>query len=100
MGGRSGLIYMVSLVLNSSVLLMSSKAGGSLFHSRMVRGPEAVFVFITVTLNCEELWLYSSKSGCVRAKVVVFGQNLFFSGQVFVHGLKLMYSGKGGCIRA
>ena len=33
-GGRSGLIYMVSFVLNSSVLLMSSTAGGSLFHSR------------------------------------------------------------------
>ena len=30
MGGRSGLIYMISLVLNSSVLLMSSTAGGKL----------------------------------------------------------------------
>ena len=46
-GGRSGLIYMVSLVLNSSVLLMSSTAGGSLFHSRMVRG--------------QKLFLYSSQ---------------------------------------
>ena len=32
-------------------------------------------------------WFYSRKSGCLRAKVVVFGQ-------------KLLYSGKSGCIRA
>ena len=27
--------------------------------------------------NC--IWLYSGKSGCVREKVVVFGQKLFYS---------------------
>ena len=31
-------------------------------------------------------WLYSGKSGCIRAKFVVFGQ-------------KRLYSGKGGCNR-
>ena len=34
MGGRSGLIYMVSFVLNSSVLLMSSTAGGSMVRDQ------------------------------------------------------------------
>ena len=62
MGGRSGLIYMVSLVLNSSVLLMSSTAGGKLVPLADGAGPEAVFVFITVTLNCEEF--HGVRSSC------------------------------------
>ena len=33
-----------------------------------------------------ERWLYLDKSGCIRAKVNVFGQ-------------KWMYSGKSGCIQ-
>ena len=36
-------------------------------------------------------WLYSSKSGCIRAKVVLFRQKLLYSGKVVVFG-------KSGCI--
>ena len=58
-------------------------------------------------------WLYPSKvvvfgqSGCIRAKVVVVGQNLLYSNKsgcngakVVVFGQKWLYSGKSGCIRA
>ena len=38
-------------------------------------------------------WLYLGKSGCIRAKVVVFGQNWLFSG-------KLIVFRQSGCVRA
>ena len=38
-------------------------------------------------------WLYSGKSGCIRAKVDVFGQR----GCILA---KRLYSGKSECIRA
>ena len=41
-----------------------------------------------------EKWFYSGKSGCIREKVVVFGQMWLYSGK------KWLYSGKSGCIRA
>ena len=37
-------------------------------------------------------WLYSGKSGCIRAKVVVFRQSRGIRG-------KWLYSGKSGCSR-
>ena len=56
-------------------------------------------------------WLYST-DGCVRKKVVVFGQNLFFSAKYLYSGKtyyirakcyfsrkKWLYSGKSGCVR-
>ena len=58
-------------------------------------------------------WLYSGKSGCVRAKVVVFEKIVcipgmwLYSGKVVVFGKKIVvirqncpYSGKSGCIWA
>ena len=57
-------------------------------------------------------WLFSGKSGVIRAKVVVFrqknvvfGQELLYSGKlvvfgkVVVFGQKCLYSGKSCCIR-
>ena len=44
--------------------------------------------------------LYSCKSGCARAKVVVFGQKWLYSGKVVFFGQKLSYSGKRALIRA
>ena len=38
-------------------------------------------------------WLQSGKSGCIRAKVVLFGQNCYIWAKVVVVG-------KNGCIRA
>ena len=38
-------------------------------------------------------WLYTDKSGCIRVKVVVFGQKLCFRTKVVVFG-------QGGCLRA
>ena len=35
-------------------------------------------------------WLYSCKSGCFCAKVVVFGQDGCFKAKVIVFGLKLL----------
>ena len=56
--------------------------------------------------------LYLAKTGCIRAKVVVFWQKWLFSGKIVVIGenwlysmkvviigKKLLYSGKNGCIR-
>ena len=56
--------------------------------------------------------LYSGKTGCIQAKVVVFRQKWLFSGKivvigenwlylmkVIIIGKKLLYSGKNGCIR-
>ena len=41
-------------------------------------------------------WLYSDKSGCIRAKEVVLVQKWFNSGKVVVFGQKLLYLGKSG----
>ena len=38
----------------------------------------------------------SSKSGCVRTKVVVFGQKLLYSGKVFILGISYLVSNKVG----
>ena len=40
--------------------------------------------------------MYSDKSGCIRAKVVVFGQSGFIRAKVIVFWQKFLYSGKGG----
>ena len=45
-------------------------------------------------------WFYSGKSGCIRTKVVVFGQKWLYLCKVVVFGQKFLYSGKSGCIRA
>ena len=51
--------------------------------------------------NC----LYSGKSSCIRAKVVVFGQNGYYweelvaVGQISCLRAKLFYRDKCGCIR-
>ena len=50
---------------------------------------------VVLEQNC----LYSGKSGCIWAKVVVFGQKWLYSGKVVVFGQKLLYSGKNGCIQ-
>ena len=39
-------------------------------------------------------WLYSDKSGCIRAKVVVFGQKLLYSGRGGAISSNLSYTGK------
>ena len=50
--------------------------------------------------------LYSGKSGCIRAEVVVFVQKgcirveWLYSGKVVVFGKKWFYSGKKSCIQA
>ena len=44
--------------------------------------------------------LYLGKSGCIRAKVVVFGQKWFYSGKLVVFGQKLLLSGNSGYNRA
>ena len=52
--------------------------------------------------NC----LYSGKSGCIRAKLVVSRQKWFcleilvVFGKMALVGQKWLYSGKSGCIRA
>ena len=48
----------------------------------------------------EQKWLYLGKSGCIRAKVVVFLQSHCNAIKVVVFGQKWLYSGKSGCIRA
>ena len=58
-------------------------------------------------------WFYLGKSGCIRAKVVVFrnsgcfrakwlkpDKNVLYSGKVVVIGEKWLYSGKSDCIGA
>ena len=37
-------------------------------------------------------WLYSGKSGCIRAKVVVIGQNGCIQAKVVEFGQKILYS--------
>ena len=50
-------------------------------------------------------WLCWGKSGCIRAKVVVFKQigyireKWVYSGKVVVFGQKWLYSDKSACIR-
>ena len=44
--------------------------------------------------------LYSFKSGCIRATVVVFGQKWSYSGKSGCIRTKLLYLCKSGCIRA
>ena len=44
--------------------------------------------------------MYSEKSSCIRAKVVVFGQSCCIQAKVVVFEEKLLYSGKGCFIRA
>ena len=50
--------------------------------------------------------LYSGKSFCIRATVLVFGQigcirtKWLYTGKVVVIGQKLLYLGKNGCMRA
>ena len=44
--------------------------------------------------------MYSGKSGCNRAKVVVIGQNWLYSGNSGCIRVKWLQSGKCGCIRA
>ena len=45
-------------------------------------------------------WLYSGKSGCILAKVVVFGQRghnrarWLYAGKVVVFGIRWLHSGK------
>ena len=48
----------------------------------------------------EQNCCYSGKNGCIRTKLVVFGQKFLCSGKVVVFGQKWWYSGKSGCIRA
>ena len=56
-------------------------------------------------LHSDKNWLYSGKSGCIRAKwlfsgkVVVFEQKWLYSGKVVVFGQKLLCMGKMGCIQ-
>ena len=38
--------------------------------------------------------MYSCKSGCIRAKVVVFGEKWLYTGRVVELGQNLLYSGK------
>ena len=51
-------------------------------------------------------WLYSGKSGCIRAKVVVLGQKFcirqdgFIRLKVFVFCQKLLFSRKSGSVPA
>ena len=44
-------------------------------------------------------WLYSGKSGFIRAQVVLFRQKCLYLGKVVVFGQKWLYSDKSGCIR-
>ena len=45
-------------------------------------------------------WLYSEKSGCIRAKQVVFVQSGCYWEKVVVFGQKWLYWKKSGSIRA
>ena len=45
-------------------------------------------------------WLYSEKSGCIRAKLVVFVQSGCIWAKVVVFGQKWLYWKKSGCSRA
>ena len=45
-------------------------------------------------------WFYSGKSGYIKGKVVVFGQNGCIRAKVVVVGQNWIYSGKSGSIRA
>ena len=43
---------------------------------------------------------YSEKNGCIREKVVAFGQKLLYSGKSVCIRAKVVEFGQGGCIRA
>ena len=43
--------------------------------------------------------LYSRKSGCIRAKKVLFGQKWFSSGKSGCIRAKVLLFGQSGCIR-
>ena len=43
--------------------------------------------------------MHSGKSGCIRAKLVVFEQMGLISGNVVVLGQKWLYSKGSGCVR-
>ena len=45
-------------------------------------------------------WLYSRKSGCNKAKVVVFGQKRLYSGKSGCNRTKVVVSGQNGYIRS
>ena len=45
-----------------------------------------------------QMRLYSGRSNCIRAKVVVFGQIVLF-GQKWLYSGKVAAFGQGGCIR-
>ena len=50
--------------------------------------------------NCVQVkWLYSGKSGCIRAKVVLFGQKWLYSGKIGCIRAKVVIFGQIGCIR-
>ena len=50
--------------------------------------------------NCVVVkWLYSGKSGCIWAKVVVFEQKWLYSGKCGFIRAKVVIFGKIGCIR-
>ena len=44
-------------------------------------------------------WLYSAKSGCIRAEFVLLGQKLLHWNKVLVLGQKWLCSGKSECIQ-
>ena len=46
------------------------------------------------------IWIYLAKSGCIWAKVVVFGQKLFYSGKSGCIRTKWLYLGESVCISA
>ena len=45
-------------------------------------------------------WLYSDKSGCIRVKVVEFGQSGCIRAKVVLIRQKWLHSGKSDCSRA
>ena len=63
-------------------------------------------VFWARVVEFGQMWLYSDKSCCIQAKVVVFGKfgcipaKWFYLGKVVVFWQKWLYSGKTGCVPA
>ena len=59
-----------------------------------------VVLFGQKRLYSVQKWLFSGRSGCIIAHVVVFGQRSFIFGQCgCFRDRKWLYSGKSGCIR-
>ena len=44
--------------------------------------------------------MYSGHIGCIRAKIVVFGLKLLYSGKEVVFGQSCCFRAKKGCVRA